>query len=156
MCISLHLVQLTGNILGARSHIPNRTLKCVLPRVRIYLFGKLSSAKNYPIRIYEQRSSQTIHQKGLIHVSADLHELMSVSSSNLVQLALDVHYPDDYPDALPELSLVPIEGDISEDEIEELLQSMRTVVSCGPFMICCVTLHSSISNNRVKKTLEWQ
>ena len=57
---------------------------------------------------------------------------MSVSSSNLVQRALDVHYPDDYPDALPELSLEPIEGDISGNEIEELLQSMRTFVSCGP------------------------
>ena len=72
-----------------------------------------------------------------------------------VQLTLDVHYTDDYPDALPELSLVPIEGDISEDEIEELLQSMRTVVSRGPLMTCCVTLCSLISN-RAKKTLGWQ
>lgn len=48
-----------------------------------------------------------------------------------MKLALDVHYNDDYPEALPDLSLEAVEGDVTEDEIDELLQSMKTVVRCS-------------------------
>ena len=48
-----------------------------------------------------------------------------------MKLALDVHYNDDYPETLPDLSLEPVEGDVTEDEIDELLQSMKTVVRCS-------------------------
>lgn len=45
-----------------------------------------------------------------------------------MQLQLTVHYTDSYPDELPELSLDPIEGELEDSEIEELLSGMRTVV----------------------------
>lgn len=48
---------------------------------------------------------------------------------DLVKLALEVRYPDGYPDILPEFSLLPVEGELDEDETESLLQGMRTVVS---------------------------
>ena len=45
-----------------------------------------------------------------------------------VKLVLEVHYTDDYPDTLPELSLEPLKGSIEEDEIENLLADLRRVV----------------------------
>jgi hypothetical protein len=39
-----------------------------------------------------------------------------------------VHYTDDYPDALPELSLEAIEGSFECDELDSLLTELRTVV----------------------------
>jgi hypothetical protein len=46
-----------------------------------------------------------------------------------VKLALTVHYIDNYPDELPELSLDPIEGEVDEDEIKTLLDSAQAIVS---------------------------
>jgi hypothetical protein len=40
-----------------------------------------------------------------------------------------VHYPDNYPDELPELSLDLIEGEVDEDEINALLAGAHAVVS---------------------------
>ena len=45
-----------------------------------------------------------------------------------MKLALDVRYPDGYPDTLPELSIEPTEGDIEEDEVEHLLGELKKVV----------------------------
>jgi len=38
-----------------------------------------------------------------------------------------VQYPDDYPDVLPDLSLEAVEGSVEEDEVEQLLDELRTV-----------------------------
>lgn len=46
-----------------------------------------------------------------------------------MKLALDVRYPDDYPDVLPELSLDAVEGELEEDEREELLRGLQTAVN---------------------------
>ncbi|KAI0082682.1 RWD-domain-containing protein [Panus rudis PR-1116 ss-1] len=45
-----------------------------------------------------------------------------------VKLALNVHYVDDYPDALPDLSLEAIEGDIDDEERTDLLNGLKAVV----------------------------
>ena len=42
---------------------------------------------------------------------------------------MHVVYPDDYPDALPELSLDVLEGELGDDEIERLITDMKTAVS---------------------------
>jgi hypothetical protein len=67
-------------------------------------------------------------------------------------LEFNVKYPDGYPDELPELSATPVEGDIDDDEITELLNGLRTLVG--------QTAHNSSSDPhataRAKKTLEWQ
>ncbi|TCD69716.1 hypothetical protein EIP91_006483 [Steccherinum ochraceum] len=42
-------------------------------------------------------------------------------------LALNVVYPDEYPDVLPELSLEAVEGEVTDEEEANLLDGMRTV-----------------------------
>lgn len=46
-----------------------------------------------------------------------------------VRLALDVTYPDDYPDVLPELSLHALEGELKDGEVEQLLKDLQALVS---------------------------
>ena len=48
-----------------------------------------------------------------------------------VKLSLNVIYPDEYPDVLPELSLEHEEDEIDEAETEKLIRGMKTVV-CTP------------------------
>lgn len=45
-----------------------------------------------------------------------------------VKLSLSVHYPDSYPDVIPDLSLEPLEGDLDEAEMSMLLDGMRNAV----------------------------
>jgi len=44
-----------------------------------------------------------------------------------IKLTLSVHYPDDYPDSLPDLSLSPLEGDVEQAEIDNLLDGLIKV-----------------------------
>jgi hypothetical protein len=46
----------------------------------------------------------------------------------IVKLQLSVHYPDEYPDTLPRLTLQAIEGELEEEEHDALLESLTTVV----------------------------
>jgi hypothetical protein len=45
-----------------------------------------------------------------------------------VKLTLEVHYPTEYPEVLPELSISPLEGLLEEAEQAELLKELTTVV----------------------------
>lgn len=45
-----------------------------------------------------------------------------------VKIALEVHYTDDYPDALPDLAINTIEGSLRQEEVDELLNELRRVV----------------------------
>ena len=47
-----------------------------------------------------------------------------------------MHYTDNYPDELPELSLEPLEGVTDEEEMDTLLDSTRAVVS----MLACLSV----------------
>ena len=49
-------------------------------------------------------------------------------SVSLVKLTLDVRYPDDYPEVLPELELEPAEGDFDDDELSHLREELHIVV----------------------------
>ncbi|KAF7793005.1 hypothetical protein EIP86_004110 [Pleurotus ostreatoroseus] len=44
-----------------------------------------------------------------------------------LKLTLDVKYSADYPDTLPELSLETVDGELEENEVDQLLTEMRTV-----------------------------
>ena len=46
-----------------------------------------------------------------------------------------MYYTDDYPDELPELLLEPLEGEIDEEEANDLLDSAQAVVS----MLACLS-----------------
>jgi hypothetical protein len=62
-----------------------------------------------------------------------LHILVSHSTINVlltsVMVSLLVTYPDDYPDVLPELDIEEIEGELSEEEKQELLDGLQALVS---------------------------
>ncbi|KAJ3998180.1 hypothetical protein F5050DRAFT_1567726 [Lentinula boryana] len=44
-----------------------------------------------------------------------------------LRLTLSVHYTDDYPDALPDLALAPLEGDVEQVELDNLLEGLTNV-----------------------------
>ncbi|KAJ4487982.1 hypothetical protein J3R30DRAFT_873708 [Lentinula aciculospora] len=44
-----------------------------------------------------------------------------------LKLTLSVHYPDDYPNILPDLSLSPLEGDVEQSELDDLLEGLTKV-----------------------------
>ncbi|KAL1692264.1 ubiquitin-conjugating enzyme/RWD-like protein [Schizophyllum commune] len=44
-----------------------------------------------------------------------------------IKLALKVHYTDGYPDELPDLSFDVLEGELTDDELNGLLEGLRTV-----------------------------
>lgn len=48
-----------------------------------------------------------------------------------VKLKLTVNYTNDYPEALPELRLEAVDGEINESETEELLNGLSDVVCHG-------------------------
>ncbi|OCH95513.1 RWD-domain-containing protein [Obba rivulosa] len=50
-----------------------------------------------------------------------------IDGEDELRVALEVHYTDDYPDALPEMALDAIEGELGEKEEEELLDSLLKV-----------------------------
>lgn len=62
-----------------------------------------------------------------------VRRIRSYMLPSIVLLALNVTYPDAYPDVLPELSLEAIEGEITDEEVSSLLDEMKTVV-CGHFV----------------------
>ncbi|TFK54906.1 RWD-domain-containing protein [Heliocybe sulcata] len=59
-------------------------------------------------------------------------------------LKLTVHYPEEYPDVLPDLSLEPAEGDLEEQDIETLLNDLRTVGEENVGMAMTFTLVSHL------------
>lgn len=57
-----------------------------------------------------------------------------------MKLLLKVHYPNAYPDVLPELSLEPVDGEFEDEELDALVADMESVVRrsfrcsvCGRF-----------------------
>jgi hypothetical protein len=73
-------------------------------------------------------SSQKISMKGmrLVRFKCCIGSKIHAAS---VKLSLGVSYPEDYPNVLPDLSLEPVEGDFSEEDLEALLTDIRTSVS---------------------------
>ncbi|KAG5353933.1 hypothetical protein C0989_011421 [Termitomyces sp. Mn162] len=51
-----------------------------------------------------------------------------LSSCFKVKVTLCVHYTDEYPEVLPELSLKPVEGEITDQELESILEGLRSVM----------------------------
>ncbi|KAH8099491.1 RWD-domain-containing protein [Cristinia sonorae] len=59
-------------------------------------------------------------------------------------LALNVVYPDEYPDVLPELSLEATEGELTDEEMAGLLKGMKTVGEENMGMAMTFTLVSHL------------
>ncbi|KAH9981311.1 RWD-domain-containing protein [Lactifluus volemus] len=60
-------------------------------------------------------------------IKVDIEPDSLEAGEETLKLALTVHYIDNYPDELPELSLDPIEGEVDEDEIKTLLDSAQAI-----------------------------
>lgn len=67
-----------------------------------------------------------------------------------VKLLLSVHYPDAYPDVLPELKLSTVEGDVTDSEIDALVNDLLTIVS-----ITITSAHAQTHPPRAKKIWGW-
>ncbi|EIN07418.1 RWD-domain-containing protein [Punctularia strigosozonata HHB-11173 SS5] len=61
-----------------------------------------------------------------------------------LKLTLNVHYPDDYPDVLPDLTLDPIEGEVSEAECAQLVEDLLAVGQDNIGMAMTFTLVSHL------------
>jgi hypothetical protein len=75
-----------------------------------------------------------------IHVSLPLTMRDDVLTV-LAKLNLKVHYPEGYPDVLPDLSLEPVEGEFNEEELASLITDMHASVrrlSCQRVIDLCL------------------
>ncbi|KAJ7097950.1 RWD-domain-containing protein [Mycena belliarum] len=65
----------------------------------------------------------------VIQLDVEPEDYDSDDGSEQLRITLEVQYPPQYPDVLPELSLHPIEeeGEIDDSEINNLLKDLRTV-----------------------------
>ncbi|THH18140.1 hypothetical protein EW146_g2778 [Bondarzewia mesenterica] len=63
---------------------------------------------------------------------------------SLLKLALTVQYTNEYPDALPNLSLEADEGDLEESEVASLLDSMKAVAEENLGMAMTFTIVSHL------------
>ncbi|KNZ74249.1 RWD domain-containing protein, partial [Termitomyces sp. J132] len=67
-----------------------------------------------------------------------------LSSRFKVKVTLCVHYTDEYPEVLPELSLKPVEGEITDQELESILEGLRSVGNDNLGMAMTFTLVSHL------------
>ncbi|KAI4527849.1 RWD-domain-containing protein [Schizophyllum commune Tattone D] len=75
--------------------------------------------------IYPTELSKTSERD--IRIDAEPDDLEE--GEDTIKLALKVHYTDGYPDELPDLSFDVLEGELTDDELNGLLEGLRTVVS---------------------------
>ncbi|KAF9451049.1 RWD-domain-containing protein [Macrolepiota fuliginosa MF-IS2] len=61
-----------------------------------------------------------------------------------LKITLKVHYTNDYPQSLPELSLDPVDTEFSDEEIDRLLQGLRDVGEDNLGMAMTFTLVSHL------------
>ncbi|KAL1757147.1 hypothetical protein FB107DRAFT_209731, partial [Schizophyllum commune] len=73
--------------------------------------------------IYPTELSKTSERD--IRIEAEPDDLEE--GEDTIKLALKVHYTDGYPDELPDLSFDVLEGELTDDELNGLLEGLRTV-----------------------------
>ncbi|KAL1706923.1 hypothetical protein EV121DRAFT_200511, partial [Schizophyllum commune] len=73
--------------------------------------------------IYPTELSKTSERD--IRIEAEPDDLEE--GEDTIKLALEVHYTDGYPDELPDLSFDVLEGELTDDELNGLLEGLRTV-----------------------------
>lgn len=66
-------------------------------------------------------------------------------------MTLRVHYGPEYPDALPDLSLDAVDGDLEDSEHDALMEDLRTVVSKDSYSVGVYLMRV----DRARKILEW-
>jgi hypothetical protein len=61
-------------------------------------------------------------------IESSVQNQIHIRARKKVKLKLTVNYTDDYPDALPELRLEVVDGEINESESKGLLKGLLDVV----------------------------
>ncbi|KIL00422.1 hypothetical protein PAXRUDRAFT_29836 [Paxillus rubicundulus Ve08.2h10] len=77
-------------------------------------------------------------------IQIDVEPDVIADGAELFKLKLSVNYPDDYPDALPELELEAVDGELDESESDTLLQSLADVGDENMGMAMTFTLVSHL------------
>ncbi|OJA21621.1 hypothetical protein AZE42_01664 [Rhizopogon vesiculosus] len=77
-------------------------------------------------------------------IQIDVEPDETVDGEHLFKLQLSVHYPDEYPDGLPQLTLAAIEGELEEEEHDALLESLVTMGEENVGMAMTFTLVSHL------------
>ncbi|KAH7889716.1 RWD-domain-containing protein [Phlebopus sp. FC_14] len=77
-------------------------------------------------------------------IQIDVEPDDNVDGTQPLKLKLSVHYTDDYPDALPELELEAIDGEIDESERNSILQALGEVGEENKGMAMTFTLASHL------------
>ncbi|KAG6818137.1 hypothetical protein H0H87_000042 [Tephrocybe sp. NHM501043] len=67
-----------------------------------------------------------------------------VDGAEELKATLCVHYTDEYPDTLPELSLKSVEGNIDDEELDKILDELRLVGNDNLGMAMTFTLMSHL------------
>ncbi|EIW85206.1 RWD-domain-containing protein [Coniophora puteana RWD-64-598 SS2] len=95
------------------------------------------------------------------HIELEVEPEDIVDGADPFKLKLSVQYGDDYPEALPEFSLEPIEGELADQECDNLIESLRSVgkENLGMAMTFTVVSHlreelSSLSKNRLESQIQ--
>lgn len=102
--------------------------------------SKEISEKEIRIEVEPEEPAEDLDPRSYDFITDDIAvDLMNTHLITPVLLALNVVYPDEYPDTLPELSLEAVEGEVTEQEVANLLDEMKTVVGC-PVAYCCLFL----------------
>ncbi|CAL1704789.1 unnamed protein product [Somion occarium] len=60
-------------------------------------------------------------------IRIDVEPEETTDGGDELKLTLSVHYTDDYPDTLPDVSIEAIEGDLGDDEIAGILSGLKSV-----------------------------
>jgi coenzyme F420-reducing hydrogenase gamma subunit len=63
-----------------------------------------------------------------------------------------VHYPEAYPDVLPEFKLTTVEGAVTDNEIDALVRDLSTIVSIVMVSAAC----APVDTPRAKKISAWR
>ncbi|KAJ7155989.1 RWD-domain-containing protein [Mycena crocata] len=79
--------------------------------------------------IYPELTISSSGSEEVIQLEVEPEDYDSADGGEQLKITLEVQYPPQYPDVLPELSLRAIEGEgeIEDSEISELLEDLRTV-----------------------------
>jgi len=82
-------------------------------------------------------------------VRIDIEPEEAEEGDDELKIALEVHYTDDYPDALPDLAINTIEGSLHQEEVDELLNELRRVGEENLGMAMTFTLASQLREQLV-------
>ncbi|KAG0707789.1 RWD-domain-containing protein [Suillus ampliporus] len=77
-------------------------------------------------------------------IQIDVEPDETIDGEHAFKLQLFVHYPDEYPDSLPHLTLVAIEGELEDAEHDTLLESLTEVGEENVGMAMTFTLVSHL------------